>query len=292
MYEAAGRLFVDVADALASPASRAGLLALWRSDPLVGDALQTIVDRGDFVPTREDDGAATPPFAGAPTPIETDPAIVTELMEGTQASIAALQRDIRGKSGPALLDFILADIPEMKRILFDPRSHQVFMTAMEATWWLNERLYEWLGEKNAADTLTLSVPHNVTSEMGLALLDVADVIRPYPDVVAFLQEVDDEGFLDELPRFEGGQDARDAIEAYLDAYGMRCVGEIDIARPRWRERPTTLVPMILGNIKNFEPGAGARRFEHGRLEAWNKEQELLERVRALPDGARKAVEVK
>ena len=92
MYEAAGRLFVDVADALASPTSRAGLLALWRSDPLVGDALQTIVDRGDFVPTRPDDGAATPPFAGAPIPIETDPAIVIELMEahpGVDRRVAA-----------------------------------------------------------------------------------------------------------------------------------------------------------------------------------------------------------
>jgi hypothetical protein len=36
-------------------------------------------------------------------------------------------------------------------------------------------------------------------------------------------------------------------------YGMRCAGEIDITEPRWGERPTTLVPMILGNIKNFEP---------------------------------------
>ena len=57
---------------------------------------------------------------------------------------------------------------------------------------------------------------------------------------------------------------------------MRCVGEIDITRPRWSERPTTLVPLILGNIKNFEPGAGKRRFEQGRREAWEKEQELLD----------------
>ena len=78
------------------------------------------------------------------------------------------------------------------------------MSAMEATWWLNEQLETWLGEKNAADTLTQSVPHNVTSEMGLALLDVADVIRPHPEVVAFLQEVDDEDFLDELPALDGG----------------------------------------------------------------------------------------
>jgi pyruvate,water dikinase len=213
-------------------------------------------------------------------------------MERNQASIAALRRDIQGKTGPALLDFILADIPEMKRILFDPQSHQVFMTAMDATWWLNEHLQEWLGEKNAADVLTQSVPNNVTSEMGLALLDVADVIRPHPAVVAFLQGVDDEDFLDELPQIEGGQEARDAIEAYLDAYGMRCIGEIDITRPRWRERPATLVPMILANVKNFEPGAGGRRFAAGRREAWNKEQELLERLRALPDGAQKAAEVK
>ena len=128
--------------------------------------------------------------------------------------------------------------------------------------------------------------------MGLALLDVADVIRPHPDVVAFLQHVEDENFLDELPALAGGREARDAIQAYLDKYGMRCVGEIDITRPRWSERPTTLVPMILGNIKNFEPGAGERRFEQGRQKAWEKEQELLTRLRALPDGERKAEEAK
>ncbi|HEX2514827.1 MAG TPA: PEP-utilizing enzyme, partial [Chloroflexota bacterium] len=143
-----------------------------------------------------------------------------------------------------------------------------------------------------ADTLTQSVPHNVTSEMGLALLDVADVIRPHPDLVAFLHDVENEGFLDELATLAGGREARDAIRAFLDTYGMRCVGEIDITRPRWSERPTTLVPIILGNIKSFEPGAGERRFEHGRQEAWKKEQELLERLRALPDGERKAEETK
>jgi phosphoenolpyruvate synthase/pyruvate phosphate dikinase len=291
MYEAGGRLFVDVTRELASPASRASLLAvLGRGDPLIGDALQTLLDRGDFVPSLPDEGPVAPRAGALPAAIETDPAIVAELIGRSQTSIAALKRDIRAKSGPALLDFILADIQELKRLLFDPRSHQVIMAGMEATWWLNERLEAWLGEQNAADTLAQSVPHNVTSEMGLALLDVADAIRPHPEVVAFLQHVEDgdEGFLDELPKLAGGREARDAIRAYLDTYGMRCAGEIDIARPRWSERPTTLVPIILGNVKNFEPGAGKRRFEQGRQAAWKKEQELLERLRALPDGERKA----
>jgi pyruvate,water dikinase len=73
---------------------------------------------------------------------------------------------------------------------------------------------------------------------------------------------------------------------------MRCVGEIDITRPRWSERPSALVPLILGNVKHFEPGEGERRFEHGRQAAAAKERDVLERLRALPDGARKADETK
>ena len=300
MAEVAGRLFVDVTQPLGSPAGRAGLLtAMGRHDPLTRDALQTVIDRGDFIATVPDEGAPPripggTPSGGDAAPIETDPAIVTELIERSQASIAALRRDIAAKSGPALLDFILADFQELRRILFDPRSHQVFMSAMEASWRLGDRLEELLGERNAVDVLTQSVPNNVTSDMGLALLDVADVIRPHPDVVAFLEQVSvsDDDFLGRLPALAGGGEARGAIMAYLDQYGMRCVGEIDITRPRWAERPSTLVPLILGNVRNFEPGAAAQRLEQGRRNASAKEQELLTRLRELPDGEREAERAK
>jgi pyruvate,water dikinase len=110
--------------------------------------------------------------------------------------------------------------------------------------------------------------------------------------VNFLQQVEDETFLDELPELAGGREARDAIQAWLDKYGMRGVGEIDIRRPRWSERPTMLLPLILGNVRNFDPGAGKRRFEQGRQAALKTEQEVLERLRALPDGEQKARETK
>ncbi|PPS69946.1 MULTISPECIES: rifamycin-inactivating phosphotransferase [Streptomyces] len=298
MTDAGGRLFVDATRALSSPASRAGLLDLvGRGDPLTRDALETVLERDDFVPSLPDpDPKAAPggPRAGggAPTPIETDPAVVTGLIERNRESIAALRRDIGTKTGPALFDFLVEAFEEHKRVLTDPLSIQAIMAGMEATWWLNDKLQEWLGEKNAADTLTLSAPDNVTSEMGLELLDVADAIRPHAQVVQFLQNAGGDGFLDELPKLAGGTEARDAIEAYLDRYGMRCAGEIDITRPRWRERPSTLVPAILDNVRNFEPGAARRRFEQGRQEAWKKEQDVLSRLRALPDGESKADETK
>ena len=297
MAEAGGRLFVDVAALLASPASRARMLDLARSDPLIGDALQTVVDRGDFLPPPPHEAPAVAPPGGEQPLIDADPALVVEFIERSRASLAALERDIAAMSGPELFDFIRGDIGELRRVLFDPRSLQVIMAGMDATWWLNEHLQEWLGEKNVADTLTQSVPHNVTSEMGLALLDVADVIRPNPDVVEFLHQVElagcaDDGFLDELAGVAGGPAARDAIRTFLDEYGMRCPGEIDITRPRWSERPAMLVSTILGNVRNHEPGAGKRLFERGRQQAWEKEAELLERLLALPDGQQKAAESK
>jgi rifampicin phosphotransferase len=293
MAEAGGRLFVDVTQGLASTQSRASLLGtLEKSDPLIRDALDAVLERGDFIPSIPDAGPAwTPPGAGSAA-LDTDPAIVAELIARSEESLATLKHDIRKASGSALLDFIAAHIQERKRIQLDPRSLQAVMAGIEATWWLNDQLHAWLGEKNAADTLAQSVPNNVTSEMGLALMDVADAIRPHPEVMAFLQQVKDEGFLDELPRFAGGREARDAIRAWLDKYGMRGAGEIDITRPRWSERPASLLPLILGNVNSFESGAAGRRFERGRLEARKKEKELLERLRALPDGEQKAEEAR
>ncbi len=61
MAEAGGRLFVDVAAMLASPASRANLLEMiGRSDVLMHDALQTVLDRGDFIAPAPADAPPAP----------------------------------------------------------------------------------------------------------------------------------------------------------------------------------------------------------------------------------------
>jgi pyruvate,water dikinase len=301
MRKAGGRLFVDVTHMLASPGGRESLLdAMGQHDPLLKDALLTIIERGDFIKSLPDDKKEPRPGkskkgmspADLQTQIENDPTIVSDLMKRSQTSIEALKQNVQTKSGSDVFDFILEDIQQLKKMLFDPRNMGVIMTAMNASSWINENMKEWLGEKNVADTLSQSVPNNITSEMGLELLDVADVIRPYPEVIAYLQQVKDDTFLDELLKFDGGQEARDAISAFLNKYGMRCVGEIDITKTRWSEKPTTLVPIILSNIKNFEPHASKRKFEQGQQEALKKEQELLDRLKQLPDGEQKAKETK
>lgn len=291
MIAAGGRLFVDITKQLASSASRDVLLnVLGGLDPLIKDALTTLIER-DFIESIIEPSPHSDSWAARfQTQVEDDPSIVADLIARSQASIEALKRDIRTKSGTDLLDFILESIQLSKQSLTEPRNFGAIMAGMNAAKWINEQMMAWLGEKNAADTLAQSVPNNVTSEMGLALLDVADVIRPHPEVIAYLQQAKDDGFLEGLLPLEGGPEVHDALRPYLDRYGMRGVGEIDVTRTRWCEAPTTLVPLILSNIKNFEPGASSRKFEQGRQEAAKKEQELLERLRQLPDGPQKAEE--
>ncbi|GAB3945988.1 phosphoenolpyruvate synthase [Spirosoma harenae] len=303
MFTAGGRLFVDVTEELASPDKRDILVnVLGKSDPLIKDALTTLLERDDFIPLLPDDTLEQrsdkrdqgPSFRDFRALNEYDPAIVAELIQSSQASLDALKQAIQTKSGVDLFDFIVADAPQRAKNVADPRSFGVIMTAMNASAWVNTNLEEWLGEKAVADTLSQSVPNNITSEMGLALLDVADAIRPYPEVITYLQQgglqEKKDNVLNELVKLDGGQEARDAIDAYLTKYGMRCAGEIDITRTRWSENPATLFPLILSNIKNFEPGESGRRFEKGRQEALEKEQELIDRLKNLPDGEEKAKE--
>ncbi|WP_090739022.1 phosphoenolpyruvate synthase [Paenibacillus sp. Mc5Re-14] len=296
-----GRLFVDITMGLASPDGRQNLLdVLGHSDPLIKDALITIIERGDFIKLDPSDKSEPGPVkshkgmssADILAEAGNDPAIVADLIKSSETSLSALKHNIQTKSGLDVLDCILEDMQQRRQRASDLKNLSVIMSAIHASAWINEKMDEWLGEKNVADALSLSVPNNVTSEMGMELLDVADVIRPYPKIIEYLQQVKDDNFLEELVQFEGGQQVRDVITAYLDKYGMRCAGEIDITRTRWSEKPNILVPMILSNIKNLESGASKRKFEQGQQEAMKKEQDLLARLKQLPDGEQKAEETK
>ncbi|MEW8987935.1 MAG: PEP/pyruvate-binding domain-containing protein, partial [Bacillus sp. (in: firmicutes)] len=186
MRKAGGRLFVDVTPMLASRDNT--LHYLGQSDPLIKDALMTIIER-DFIKTLPDENKTPSPIKSITDTIreiENNPSIVPDLIQRSQASIEALKQNIQTKSGSDLFDFILEDLEQLKMFVFDPQSLRVILAAMDAATWINENMNEWLGEKHAADTLSQSVPDNITSEMGLALLDVADMIRPYPEIIEYL----------------------------------------------------------------------------------------------------------
>ncbi|MBS1520667.1 MAG: phosphoenolpyruvate synthase [Bacteroidetes bacterium] len=299
MFKAGGRLFVDVGPMLISPISRKTIIdVIGEHDPLIRDALISITEREDFITKTSSKEESIPiksskgkSFAEITGQIENSPIVAAELIKHSETAIEELKQNIQTKTGTDLFDFILED-GQSRRNLFAGQNIAAIIAAVDATTWINENMKEWLGEKNVADVLSQSAPNNITSEMGLDLLDVADVIRFYPEVIEYLRHTKDNNFLDELVKFQGGREVHNVIDTYLEKYGMRCAGEIDITKTRWGEKPATLIPMILNNIKNFEQGESKRKFDQGRQSALKKEQELLERLSRLPNGEQKVPETK
>jgi pyruvate,water dikinase len=99
MRQAGGRLFVDVTHQLASPARRTTLLnAMGQHDPLMKDALMTIIERGDFIKSLPNDNEAPKPARGATddqlAQIESKPSIVFDLIKRSETSIEELKQTI------------------------------------------------------------------------------------------------------------------------------------------------------------------------------------------------------
>jgi len=301
--KAGGRLFWDVTHDLASPIGRKIILStVGKNDPLMQNAILNLMKRKAFMKSlphgkrsismRTEGLSWSVPIQAIKIYRKNDVAIIQNLISHNEASIRDLQQRIANVSGDELFPFILQDYKQLKEIMYDPRGMGAIIVGVFAAGWINKKMEKWLGEKSAADTLSQSVANNVTSEMGLVLLDVSDVVRQYPAVIEYFHHASDETFFEDLSKLEGGKAVSYSIRAYLEKYGMRCSGEIDITKPRWSEKPTALISMILSNIKNFEPNARSVKFEQGRLEAEQKERELLSRLEQLPGGKQKAKKTK
>jgi rifampicin phosphotransferase len=302
---AGGRMYLDVSYELASKMSSRIFVkgGLGSTDTLIQKALINVLKRKEYIKTLAR-GKTTMGISGGSIgqmvsgliqwrkiERENDAELIHKIIARHNAQVHDLETRINGKVGADLFDFILQDMDEaFTSIVLD--NYGVAIVGLFASRWLQTHMKKWLDEKDVTDVLSQSLANNVTSEMGLELLDVADVVRQYPAVLAYFQHASDETFYEELKKLEGGESVNEAMRNYLRKYGARCPGEIDITRPRWAEKPTMLIPLILNNIKNFEPGSHAVLFEQKRLEAEQKGQELLARLERLPGGRKKAAKTK
>lgn len=298
-----GRLYFDLSHDLSSRIKqKAIIIGLDKIDPLVSNAVKGLVKRKDFVKSLSREGKMFSVLnkgylsLGLFTQIikiyhKNDPSVLKTLMSRNEVGIRELSQKMENLSGEELIAFIKEE-KQIKKAIYDPQSMGAVYAGVLSQIWINRYMEKWLGEKNAADVLSKSASNNITSEMGWELLDVADVVRQYPAVIEYFKHAEDKTFFDDLKSLEGGNAAAESIKIFLKKYGMRCPGEIDITKPRFYEQPTTLIPTILNNIKNFEPGAHNARKEQGLLEVKQKEQDLLTRLEKRPGGKRKVKKTK
>ncbi|MGB8382103.1 MAG: PEP/pyruvate-binding domain-containing protein, partial [Dermatophilaceae bacterium] len=92
--------------------------------------------------------------------------------------------------------------------------------------------------------VTRAIPRNVTTEMDLALWQVAQAVRSDPESHGRFSSENPDALARE---YAGGRlpaAAQATLSGFLDRYGMRGVGEIDLGQPRWREEPADVLVTV------------------------------------------------
>ena len=147
---------------------------------------------------------------------------------------------------------------------------------------LSARLLRGKARMDELQTITRGAAHNPTTEMDLALWALCTEVRTDPDSLdallgrgpAELAAAYRDGTLP--PRLQNG------LKSFLDRFGFRSIGEIDIGVERWSENPEH----ILGSLANYARlGNDALspdvQFERGAREADAMIASLLTRVHGL-----------
>jgi pyruvate,water dikinase len=302
MEKIGGRIYTDITHDLSSTLGRSRLvMASGKQDPLIQSAIKYLIEDKKFMASlpkgkRNVQGGIFTLASIIETikiSKENDPSIIRELTNKFEKEISDMGQQFSKLSGDQVFEFIVKDREKLLAMAYNPKMLGAIIAAILVNDSLNKKVEKLLGDKNTADTLTKSLDHNVTTEMGLALCDVADTIRNYPRILEYIsQNPSDEKFFEEMEKLDGGKETSEAFRVFLNKYGMRCPGEIDITRERFEEKPTQLITMLLNNISVLKPGEHRIRFQAGRQEAKDKEEEIIRRLKDLPGGSKKAKKIR
>lgn len=294
LLEAGERLWVNVSGMLGNrPGRRVALAAMEYVEPGSRQALLGLLRDGEL------SGPGNPrprtylrllrvllPLVGrALRTLLTPDAQREELLENVEAWLGHARDEMASAGSPGQRLALTRCLPEDAFDFVLPQFVPRFGIGM-GTYNLLTRLAAGLPD-NRPDTRMMlrAVPHNVTTEMDLALWQVAQAIRADPASLAHCTQVDAPTLADAYLDGALPDIAQTSIASFMARYGMRGLGEIDPGRPRWREDPTPLMQAIQSYLRIDDPAlAPDVVFERGRQAAQEEIERLVEALRRTRGG--------
>ncbi|CAK9019908.1 Putative phosphoenolpyruvate synthase (Putative PEP synthase) (Pyruvate [Durusdinium trenchii] len=134
------------------------------------------------------------------------------------------------------------------------------------------------GDQALALETTRSLAGNVTVEMDLALWNVAQTIATNREARHVFAEESAEEIAQRYIERTLPSDGQAALARFLDLYGMRCVGEIDVGQSRWREDPTQIIRSIKSYLSLPPEAAPDIQVEYGKRAAVVAEEQIVASV--------------
>jgi pyruvate,water dikinase len=282
LKEAGGRLYIDITHDIKGFYGRKMVFQKAANlDPLMESALKDVVGRKEYlksIPNGKGSfgtAAFLAPILKSAYNIYRRGTVqdIKVYLERQHESLAVIKSRLEPLHGDAALDVIEKDQKVLyDGVAFDPLGFGMIMAAQFVQGAINKAGEELLGEKNIINRLSLSVDHNITSQMGLALGKIADLIRRSPEAAVKVEQTLSMDCIDE-------KDIAAAWDEFLGLYGMRCPGEIDITKARFWEAPGQLLPALVNNIKYLADNHAETLFGQGRKQSLDLADKLIQAMR-------------
>jgi pyruvate,water dikinase len=149
------------------------------------------------------------------------------------------------------------------------------------------------GGRQIALTVTRGLSHNVTTAMDLDLWETAKTIRGDVESLDCIRQGDPGTLADDFLAQRLPHPAQQAMAAFLERYGARGIGEIDLGRTRWRENPEPIIEALQSYLQIEDPAqAPDAVFARGTAAARGAVEQLAVEARKTRGGWFKARRVR
>jgi len=287
MKSAAGRIYLDLSELLQNKMLRKGLPAfLANADTLLSSSLKELVNRPDFAARIKKDKNTLKALRRYLQPIVIN--IIKNLTyRKPEGTIAFMNNYIEKRVKKAVNHVRKAGggIERLEAIYEVASFHKDFPNLLPRlgpgiiSFKLLESLEQkLLGTRKHVDLIVKGLEGNITTEMGLLVGDLADLVRKSPDLVKEFENKDYRTLVARIGMLEGNDEFKQKFNAFMDKYGMRAPGEIDMAKDRWIENPEPLAKSIMAIVKTAEEGAHRKEYQETIARAKKAAEELVKEV--------------
>jgi len=289
MTSAAGRIYIDFSELLQYKMLRKGLPSFLKNvDALMAAALVELVNRPDFETRikKNKNRAKTLRKFVLPIVINAIKNLTYRKPEGSiefmnnyieKRITTAAQVVNKSKQGVERLEAIyqVADFADDLQILLAKIVPGIIsFKALEA------QEHKLLGTSKYFDLIVKGLEGNITTEMGLFVGDLADMVRKSPELVKEFENEDYRTLIARINKLNDHVEFKGKFKGFMATYDMRAAGEIDMAKDRWIENPEVLVKSIMATIRTSKEGDHRKEYKETIERAKKAAVDLITEVEA------------
>lgn len=289
LVSAGGRIYADISGLMNSKRIREKLLdLLTNADVLMAEALGELLKREDFKEKLKGKKANFKPFLKYITPVAVK-VIKNLLFTNPEGTIEFMNNYIKQREADTL-NAILSTKPGIERLNVIYEKASLYEDAKKVIPYLAPGIIAFktleklemrlLGTNNYTNIIVKGLEGNITTEMGLLTGDLADMVRKSQSLIDEFENEDYKTLVLRINEVKGNDEFKRFFNNFINMYGVRASGEIDIAIDRWMENPEPLIKAILATIKTSKEGTHREEYKNTIEKAKAAAEKMVEEIQA------------